>query len=64
MANIIQFPARAADDATPIEAAWAEYIAFAHRQIAEPALAGNVEHCMAMARAFDAWRTLFLGNAA
>lgn len=64
MAQIIPFPAQSSTDETAVEASWREYTDFARRQIADPSLAGNVDHCTAMARAFDAWRTLFLGSAA
>lgn len=60
MGAILPFTAKSATGESPVESAWREYQGLIQRQIDNPELAANYEHCMATARAYRKWCELFL----
>lgn len=62
MGAILPFASKQQAGETPVEAAWRVYSELATQQLDNPALATNLEHSMAAARAWARWRDLFLAE--
>lgn len=48
--------------ALTVELAWAEYCSLVRDTEQDRSLMTNIKHCMAVARAFERWQTLFLAQ--
>lgn len=60
--TILPFAPKQSLAETPVELAWREYQSLVQRQIDNPELAGNLDHCMAAMRAFKKWGDLFIAE--